>query len=108
MGLPLQLRRYDGLGGDISRADILFQGQVDKAVKMGEYKVIRINPGEAGLLPACLLSTERCSNYRQAQSPALRSAYRQFHSPLVLQVAEQESALSDKNDISNHNLHRTR
>ena len=35
MGFPLQLRGDQGLGGDIPRADILFQGQVDEAVKVG-------------------------------------------------------------------------
>ena len=35
MGLPLQLRVHHGLGGNISRADILFQGQADEAVEMG-------------------------------------------------------------------------
>ena len=40
MGFPLQLRVHDGLGGDIPRADILFQGQVDEAVKMGRIEQV--------------------------------------------------------------------
>ena len=35
MGFPLQLRVHQGLGGDIPRPHILFQGQIDEAVKVG-------------------------------------------------------------------------
>ena len=35
VGFALQLRGNEGLGGDIPRADILFQGQVDEAVDQG-------------------------------------------------------------------------
>ena len=48
MGLPLQLRVHHGLGGDISRADILFQGQVDEAVKWGELSMLSINKSRWG------------------------------------------------------------
>ncbi len=40
MGFALQLRVYQGLGGDIPGADILFQGQVDEAVKVGGEKYL--------------------------------------------------------------------
>ena len=56
LSLALQIRRDEGPGGDVAGADILFQGQVDEAVKMGRIEQVihaRIPVGRCRGGPGC-------------------------------------------------------